>query len=124
MMSDTHEPLLPNPNKPRTAYDEHMDALAVKISQAVQGEINFDVASACCAIAAYALRNGIPDSDDRAIAVEKLIELMRKIIEYDDSAPSEPTTGSAPSHTSEPKLERAPKDGSEMQEPYHERGDE
>jgi hypothetical protein len=113
MMSDTHEPLLPNPNKPRTAYDEHMDALAVKISQAVKGEVNFDVASACCAIAAYALRNGIPDSDDRAVAVEKLIELMRKIIEYDDSAPSEPTIESAPYQTSEPTDPSAPKHESE-----------
>jgi hypothetical protein len=99
-------------SEPRTAYDEHMDNLAVKISDAVRGEANFDVASACCAIAAYAIVNGAQDPEVRRQVTANLIELIVAIT-TETGGPPEPNGQSEPNHASEPKSESAPSGESE-----------
>jgi hypothetical protein len=57
-------------------YSEHMNGLVLKISEAVDGEDMFDVASACALVMAYAIAN-IIEPTSRSDALDVLIKFMQ-----------------------------------------------
>jgi len=60
-------------------YNEHMDAIARRISNAVSGEECADVLLACAAIAGYALRQ-LPQAG-RDDALLKVMGIVREILD-------------------------------------------
>lgn len=64
--------------------DAHMDALACRVSDALHGATLFDAASVCSVLAAWAVRELYKDPIVRVQALDKMKELMEKVIEHED----------------------------------------
>ena len=67
----------------RSDRDSRMDALARKISQAVDGEDLFDVACAASGVCAFSICEAFADAAQRVKALELIIRTMRHIIAED-----------------------------------------
>jgi hypothetical protein len=61
-------------------YDRHMNALALRINRAVDGEQYFDVASVCTLIAVFAIADGI-EADNRKEAHMKIFRFAGRVLE-------------------------------------------
>ena len=64
----------------RSQYDEHMDRLAMKISEVCDGENAYDVGSACAVICAGAICEYTSDLHERRQVLKVFAETMRRLI--------------------------------------------
>jgi hypothetical protein len=64
----------------RTAYDNYMDELVLRISNTIEGEDLKDVIAACSAIIAYSIRKTDDDPDKQERLFAWTIDFMREVL--------------------------------------------
>jgi hypothetical protein len=59
-------------------HDRHLDDLALRMAEVLDGEELFDVACAAALVTAYALARGSSDANERKATVEKVVTFIRE----------------------------------------------